>query len=179
MSKNNKNSQALYRLVICAFLVALSIVCGKVLKLDTGTLRFSFENLPILFAGLAFGPVTGVLVGVSADLVGCVAVGYTPIPMVTIGAACIGLLSGLGGILLRRLPLGWQVGLSTGVAHFVGSVAIKTVGLAPVYGQPYPVLFGWRVLNYAIVGVAEAFLVYYLLRHPGIRRYLPQRKGGA
>ena len=105
MSKNKK-SMPLYRLALCAFLVALSIVCGKFLKIPVGdVMRFSFENLPILFAGLVFGPVEGVLVGVVADLLGCVLYGYTVNPLVTVGAACIGLLAGVGGIALRRLPL--------------------------------------------------------------------------
>ena len=76
MSKKDK-VMPLYRLVVCAFLVALSIVCGKFLAIPVGEiLRFSFENLPILFAGLAFGPVAGALVGVCADLLGCVLRGY-------------------------------------------------------------------------------------------------------
>ena len=130
MSKN-ENSMPLYRLAVCAFLVALSIVCGKFLAIPVGdTLRFSFENLPLLFAGLAFGPVAGVLVGVSADLLGCVLRGYAVNPWVTAGAVLIGLLAGLGGVLLRRFPLGLRVALTVLVAHLVGSVAVKTIGLA-------------------------------------------------
>ena len=44
-------------LTACALMVALSIVCGKLLAFNVGTiLRFSFENLPILLASVAFGP---------------------------------------------------------------------------------------------------------------------------
>ena len=42
-------------LAVSAFLAALSIVCGKYLALPVGNvLRFSFENLPILLAGMMF-----------------------------------------------------------------------------------------------------------------------------
>ncbi len=45
-------------LAVSAFLAALSIICGKYLALSLGNvLRFSFENLPIVLAGVAFGPV--------------------------------------------------------------------------------------------------------------------------
>ena len=177
MSKNER-SMPLYRLVICAFLVALSIVCGKFLAIPVGeVLRFSFENLPILFAGLAFGPVAGVLVGASADLLGCVLRGYAVNPWVTAGAVLIGLSAGLGGVLLRRLPLVWRVVVTTLVAHLVGSVVVKTIGLSVYYAFPLWELTLWRLLNYAIVGVAEAALLYLLLRNPGIRRFLPHRKG--
>ena len=47
-------------MVASAFLVAISIVCGKYLAIRGGdVLRFSFENLPILLAGIAFGPLVG------------------------------------------------------------------------------------------------------------------------
>ena len=175
MSKNRK-SMPLYRLALCAFLVALSIVCGKFLKIPVGdVMRFSFENLPILFAGLVFGPVEGVLVGVVADLLGCVLYGYAVNPLVTAGAVCIGLLAGLGGIALRRLPLIWRVVLTTTVAHLIGSVVVKTLGLAQYYSMPLLPLMGWRLLNYVIVGVAEAFALCLLLRHKGLMRLT---KGG-
>jgi ECF transporter S component (folate family) len=175
MSKNKK-AMPLYRLALCAFLVALSIVCGKFLKIPVGdVLRFSFENLPILFAGLVFGPVEGVLVGVVADLLGCVLYGYAVNPLVTAGAVCIGLLAGLGGICLRRLPLTWRVVATTAAAHLVGSVVVKTLGLAQYYTMPLLPLMGWRLLNYVIVGIAEAFALCLLLRNKGIQRLT---KGG-
>ena len=47
-------------LVISAFLAAISIVCGKYLAIRGGdVMRFSFENMPILMAGMLFGPVIG------------------------------------------------------------------------------------------------------------------------
>lgn len=175
MSKNRK-SMPLYRLALCAFLVALSIVCGKFLKIPVGdVLRFSFENLPILFAGLVFGPVEGVLVGVVADLLGCVLYGYAINPLVTAGAMCVGLLAGVGGLCLRRLPLIWRVVLTTAAAHLIGSVVVKTLGLAQYYAMPLLPLMGWRLLNYAVVGVAEAAALCLLLRNKGIQRLT---KGG-
>lgn len=177
MSKNEK-STSLYRLVVCAFLVALSIVCGKFLQIPVGDiLRFSLENLPILLAGLAFGPVYGALVGVTADLLGSLLRGYAIIPLVTVGACLVGLVAGLCSLMLRRLPDGWRIGLSVAVAHLIGSVAVKTIGLAQVFSMPYPVLFGWRLLNYAVIGGLEAALLIFLLTHPALRRLLPQRKG--
>ncbi len=175
MSKNGR-SMPLSRLVLCAFLVALSIVCGKFLQIPVGDiLRFSLENLPILFAGLVFGPVAGVLVGVSADLLGCVLRGYAVNPLVTAGAVCIGLLAGVGGMLWRRWPVAWRVVPTVAVAHLIGSVVVKTLGLAQYYAIPLLPLMGWRLLNYAIVGAVEAILLCLLLRHKGIQRLT---KGG-
>lgn len=175
MSKKDKG-MPLYRLALCSFLVALSIVCGKFLKIPVGdVMRFSFENLPILFAGLVFGPVEGALVGVVADLLGCLLYGYAINPMVTAGAVCIGLLAGLGGVVLRRMPMAWRVVLTTATAHLIGSVVIKTLGLARYYSMPLLPLMGWRLLNYAVVGIAEAAALCLLLRNKGIQRLT---KGG-
>ncbi|MBP3583660.1 MAG: folate family ECF transporter S component, partial [Clostridia bacterium] len=63
--------------VALSMLAAISIILGKYLAFGIGNvLRFSFENLPIAFAGIAFGPIAGALVGAVADLIGCLLVGY-------------------------------------------------------------------------------------------------------
>lgn len=158
-------------LAVSAFLAALSIICGKYLALPVGNvLRFSFENLPILLAGMMFGPVTGAVVGTVADLVGCLMVGYTINPLVTIGAACMGALSGLLFRLVQKLPLLWQTCVAVIATHLVASVAVKTFGLATYYDMPFYVLLLLRLLNYAIVGVAEWLLLYTVLKNQPLRR---------
>ena len=59
--------------ILCAaaLLAALSIVLGKYMAISTPIFRFSFENLPILMAGIFFGPIIGAAVGLIADIVGC------------------------------------------------------------------------------------------------------------
>ena len=158
-------------LAISAFLAALSIVCGKYLALPVGNvLRFSFENLPILLAGMMFGPITGMAVGVIADLVGCVMVAYPINPVVTLGAAGIGLLSGLLFRATKKLPLLWQTCITAILTHLVASVIIKTYGLAQYYDMPFHILMLWRLLNYVIVCVAEWLLLYTVLKNQALRR---------
>ena len=157
-------------LASASFLVALSIVCGKYLAIPVGTvMRFSFENLPILLAGMMLGPAMGVLTGVVADLLGCILVGYAINPAVTLGAAAIGLLGGLCYRLFAKLPRFPQILISVFAAHLIGSVLIKTWGLAVFYDMPFYLLLLWRALNYAIVGLAESLLLYYLLKNKTIR----------
>ena len=158
-------------LAVSAFLAALSIVCGKYLALPVGNvLRFSFENLPILLAGMMFGPITGVLVGIVADVLGCVMVAYTINPLVTLGAACIGLLGGVLFRLTKKLPLLWQTCLTVILTHLVASVIVKTFGLAAYYDMPFHILLLWRLLNYAVVGVVEWLLLYTILKNQALRR---------
>ena len=158
-------------LAVSAFLAALSIVCGKYLALPVGNvLRFSFENLPILLAGMMFGPITGALVGIVADVLGCVMVAYTINPLVTLGAACIGLLGGILFRLTKKLPLLWQTCITVILTHLVASVVVKTFGLAAYYDMPFHILLLWRLLNYAVVGVVEWLLLYTILKNQALRR---------
>ncbi len=159
-------------IVMMAMLAAISIILGKFLAIPGGNiLRFSFENLPIIFAGIAFGPIGGALVGTVADLIGCVMVGYVINPIVTLGAFAIGFVSGTVYFLVKRyshLGRGLSIGLSVALAHLIGSVVIKTFGLAAYYDLPFLVLMLWRLLNYVIVGVVEGFLLYFLLKNKRI-----------
>lgn len=165
-------------LAVSAFLAALSIICGKYLALSLGNvLRFSFENLPILLAGMMFGPITGMVVGTVADVVGCVMVAYPINPLVTLGAACVGLLGGLLFRLTRKLPLLWQTFVTVIATHFVASVIVKTIGLAAYYDMPLHILMLWRLLNYVIVGVAEWLLLYTVLKNQALRRRFEGLRG--
>lgn len=160
-------------LVFAAFLAALSIVCGKYLAIPIGTvLRFSLENLPILLAGMTLGPVVGILTGVVADLVGCVLVGYAINPIVTLGAACIGLVGGLIFRLFSNFNLLLRILFTVLAAHLIGSVLIKTWGLAMFYDMPFYALLLWRLLNYAVVGAVESLLLFYLLKNKAVKRSL-------
>lgn len=166
--------------VILALMCAISIVMGKYLAIRGGDiLRFSFENLPIIFAGFAFGPISGMLVGVVADLVGCIMVGYTINPLVTLGGAAIGLISGLVPYFLRQSKIKPELSLAIALtlAHLVGSVVIKTFGLSVFYNMPIFMLMLWRLLNYLIVGGAEYIMLVILIKNKGIALQLAQLKG--
>lgn len=175
-------SNNLRLLTVSAFLAALSIICGKYLAFPReGILRFSFENLPILLSGMMFGPIVGMLVGVIADLLGCVLVGFAVNPLVTAGAACIGLLGGLLFRATKKMPLLWQTCITVIPTHLVASVIVKTIGLAQFYAQTYDmsffVLMLWRLLNYTIVGVAEWLLLYTVLKNKALRRRFEELRG--
>ena len=179
MQKKKKNVifGSLKIMLAVAFLAAVSVICGKYLAIPGGdVLRFSFENLPILLVGMAFGPIAGLVTGVTADLVGCVLVGYSINPLVTVGAGAIGLCAGLLFRLCKSLPTVLQVGISVFSAHLVGSVIIKTFGLAAYYAYPVPVLMAWRGLNYLIVGAVEFLLLLILFRNKAVINQLDRMK---
>ncbi len=160
---------SLRRVVLCAMLAAVSILCGKYFAIPVGTvLRFSFENLPILLSGIICGPIFGLLTGITADLVGCVMVGYEINPLVTLGAAVIGFCGGILFRLLSRLPSACRVTLAVLLSHLLGSVLIKTYGLAAYYDMPFYLLLLWRLLNYIVIAGLEIFLLTQILKNKAI-----------
>lgn len=176
MQNKNKVQVAIFCslrvMIFSSLMAALSIVFGKYLAIPGGQmLRFSFENLPILFSGILFGPLVGAAVGIVADLVGCVLVGYAINPIITVGAACMGLIGGaLWRFTPKRFPLALRLGISVGMAHLIGSVLVKSYGVAAYYSIPFWQLLLWRLLNYVIVGVLEYIVLYLLLKQPTMRR---------
>lgn len=180
MPKSQKQNISLKMTAAMAMLVAISIILGKYLAISLGNvLRLSLENLPILFAGLAFGPLQALLVAVTADVIGCILVGYEINPLVTLGAAAIGVVAGALPKLLKKhakpngVPL---IIITVAASHVIGSVLIKTLGLAVFYDMPIMILMLWRLLNYTIVSVLEALLLYVLLKRDGIRKQIEKIK---
>ena len=180
MEKRKNQNYSLKVTVILAMLVAISIVSGKYLAIRGGDImRFSLENMPIIFAGMAFGPVAGGAVGLVADLVGCIMVGYTINPIVALGAATIGIISGIASRLLKKTKLDSRfiTVITVAAAHIVGSIIIKTFGLASYYDISFPVLLLWRILNYLIVGTLDGVILHILLNNKGIRMHIKEIGG--
>lgn len=163
----NVKTESLAMMAIC---VALAILFGngRVLSLTIGPFRISIGNLPIVLAGIMFGPACGAMTGVAADLLSCAFVGYVPIPLVTVGAGCVG---GMAGLTYRKVaqfeePL--RIILAVASGHVIGSMIVKTVGLVLTFGYPLiPTLIG-RIVEYTLIGAVECVLAIVILK--GLRR---------
>ena len=153
-------------LVLAALLSALSIILGKYLAINLGeTVRLSFENLPVIMAGLFFGPLIGGVVGAVSDLVGCFMVGFSINPIITLGATAIGAISGAIGTYAFRGDAGWKgtwrIFIPVMISHAVGSMCIKTIGMMVYYGTPAAILFV-RVPLYIVIGILEGYIMMLL-----------------
>ena len=112
--KNTKNSTR--TLTVLALLIAMSIVFSWVLSISTGFVRFNLGSLPVLLAGIVFGPGAGFAVGALADMIGGILAGYAINPLITLGAASICLTpcdwaSGSCSVWWR--PMWWALSSST------------------------------------------------------------------
>lgn len=169
--------------VTLSLLSAIGIILGKYLAFNlTEFMRFSLENTTVIFTGIVFGPFYGAALGALQDIVGCIAVGYTINPIITLGSAAVGLVSGLIYRVTKRLSAPVSISFTVFAAHAVGSVIIKSFGLAVFYALPYGVTVLWRILNYAIVGAVEVFVLYILLKSKPllaqINKITPFKLGG-
>ena len=166
-------------IVAAALLAAMSFILGKFLQIPNPfmeVIRISFENLPLMIAGICFGPLVGAMTGAVADLVGCLLYGYTINPLITLGAAAVGFVSGAVSHYLIRKPPVLSVGLSVLFSHLVGSVVVKSFGLAAWYLTKYNMgileLMGWRLLVYTVTGIAEFTVICLLMRSRVFRAQL-------
>ena len=160
-------------LTFAAMLTAMSVVLAYLAKLIFGTsfLRVTFENLPIIFCGISFGPVIGGAVAVAADLLSCLFAGQTPVPLITVGAASIGVAAGiLGRYVIRRRGFGWVFIIEL-TAQTVGSVLLKSLALHVWFGISYAALAP-RVAVYFGISILEAYVLYLLYRNKQIGRLL-------
>ena len=164
---NNTSRTSVRTLVMLALLVAMRIVFSRVLSISTGFVRFNLGSLPVLLAGILFGPWAGFVVGMVADIIGGVLAGYAINPLITLGAASIGLVGGLGWQKLSHLRTGNRLWCSVLAAHFVGSMVINSLALHIFYGYQWPVLAA-RIPNAIVLSAVNTVLVRILLENKAL-----------
>ena len=166
-------------LVISALFIAMSIALGKLLAFNvTPYIRISFENLTIIMAGIFFGPFVGAAVGAGADIIGCILVGYSINPIITLGAASIGLVAGIVSSSVFKGNVKLNTAFSVGLAHLIGSVIIKSIGLRVYYNYPIGWL-AWRLPTYIGIGILEFYIIWLLLNNKAFSEQLDKvRKNG-
>lgn len=160
-----------YRLVILAMLTAVSIILTRFLVIYlTNEVRISLGNIPVILAGVWFGPGWGLLVGFVADFVGSTVFSaygwYAPM---TLTPMVIGLLAGV----LAHIPVTnnsiprWIV--VTVLCNIPTTMLWTTLCLSWMYGTPFLLLFAPRIGLYFTIAAIEAMALFGLHRIPYVR----------
>ena len=179
MQKNRKNTKislfgSLKVMTMAAMLTAMSVVigifCKSFLNFGEGLYRITFENLPILLAGIMFGPIVGGVVGAATDVISYVLSPQTyPINIVvTLGATAVGMISGLLSRYVFKKKTNARIVFSSLAAHAVGSMIIKPIGLFAFYG--WAVL--WRVPMYFVIAPIEIVLICAMRRNSAAKKLI-------
>ena len=173
---SNKHKATVFKsvkmLALAAMLTAMSVVigilCKNFLNFANGLLRVTFENLPVIMAGILFGPLVGALVGAASDLVSYIfsSQALPPNPMVTVGAISVGVVSGVVAKYIVKKRSIKQIIFSAGAAHVVGSMIIKSIGLYQFYN--YGVLL--RIPLYLVIAPLEILVLCTLFKRRTFRR---------
>ncbi len=175
--KQNKHTSPFInhrQLTTAAMLTALSVLigifCKNFLNFGGGRIRLTFENLPIILAGILFGPTIGSIAGVSSDMTSYLlsSQSYPPNLMVTFGAAAVGFVSGFISRYIVRKRGRAQAIFSTLFAHLIGSVIIKSIGLYQFYG----LAILWRIPLYLVVIPVETVFLCILFKNPSFQKIL-------
>ena len=153
-----------------AMSVVIGIFCKNFLNFGGGLFRITFENLPIILSGIVFGPIIGAVVGVASDMVSYFlsAQVYPPNLIVTFGAATVGAVSGIVARFIIKKRGYAQIIVSGVVAHLLGSVIIKSIGLYQFYG----VAILWRIPLYVFIVSIEVLLLCLLYKNLSFRKLI-------
>ena len=167
MRKKKMNTRTL---ALSAMLAALSVVLARlVIPMPAADTRFSIEAVPIFLAGMLFGPVSGALVGFSADFVGCLFSPFGYNPLFGLPPILYGLTAGLLSRFLcaKVSPVRITLGFLPPVV--LGSILYQSCALSAFYfsgtfleGLLY--YLGTRTFQFSIMLVVEVFLIYTLMK---------------
>ncbi len=156
--------------MLTAMSVVIGIFCKNFLSFGEGLFRITFENLPILMSGIMFGPLVGGIVGLSTDIVSYFMSNqiYPINPIVTVGAISIGLISGVLSKYVFKKRGYMRLILPSAVAHIIGSMIIKPIGLYQFYG----VAVLWRVPLYLAIAPLEILILCLMYKHQSVKRLM-------
>ena len=168
----SKKKGWILRITYDGLLAALCAVLGSVAAIDIGIAKLTFENVPVVIAGLLFGPVDGMLVGfVGIFLSQVIRYGIDASTMLWVAPYVLsGLVVGLGALLCRFRPKFWQLLVILIVDAMVVTGA-NTVGLYIYYyyilKTPKETMFAAipvRLAVSAVKGVLYAILMPLLIK---------------
>lgn len=153
-------------LIIMALFAAISIVLTRFMVIWlTNSVRISFGSIPIMLAGMLFGPVAGGFTGAVADIVGSTLFsGMGWYPPITIPAILSGIIPALlKPVLLKKITI-WRVYAVILLSNLVTSIGLTTWLLSGLYGTGYFELLVVRAPITAAVTIIEGLVVYVLYK---------------
>ena len=161
-------------LVILALLSAISIILSRFCVIYfTESLRLSFGNIPVIIAGIMFGPIGGAVMGGVTDVLGSTLMsGLGWYPPLTLTPILMGLIAGLLKQFVRKNTKFYKVLILTLAANGAGTMVWSTLSLSWLYGIPFMTQAVYRFPFYAGVAVLEAVIIFALIKSGAFKSQL-------
>ena len=161
MSRKSKFSPKL--LAVMGVLVAMEVIIAQFVTFrPTQSMKLSLDFIPIVIAGILFGPVPAMIVGLLADILGAFLFPVGPyFPGFTVTAALTGLLY---GALLHKSQSMPRIAAAVGLQQWVLSLLLNSFWLHILYGWPYlPTMLG-RLAQCGILTVVQLVFLPIIAR---------------
>ena len=168
--QKKKFSMTTKTIAYCALLAALSVVLARlVIPMPAADTRFSIEAVPIFLAGMLFGPLSGAMVGFTADFVGCLFSPFGYNPLFCVPPILYGLTAGLlRRFLCEKVSL-VRIGLGLLPPVVLGSILYQSITLSYMYfdgGLMAGFLYylTGRSIQFGITLVLDVAVIYFLCK---------------
>lgn len=164
------------RIAYLAFLTALTIILTRILSIRIPVagvegVRIGFGALPIIFAGVAFGPVAGGIVGALGDIMGYF---INPMgaymPHFTLTSFLTGFIPGvIVFYVLRRCRTLPVIFIAISIGQVVTSLIMVPYFINLLFGVPYTVLMPPRLISQLINIPIYAYFIKVLLNYNAVK----------
>lgn len=164
------------RLVYLSFLIALSIILTRIFSIRIAIggvegIRIGFGGLPIIIAGILFGPLAGGVVGAVSDVLGYF---INPMgaymPHFTLTSSLTGFIPGFIVYYLFKQKINYlSLLISIAVGQAITSVILVPIFLEMLFALPTKVTVVPRIIGQSIHVPIYAYVVKVLLRYDLIK----------
>lgn len=160
------------KMVFLALLISLSVLLSRFFSFriplgGVDAIRIGFGGLPMIFAGIYFGPLAGGVVGALADVIG-----YTLSPMgaylphFTLSAFLTGFIPGfITTYLFKDSNKYWKILLAIIVGQGITTLMMVPYFLFSLFGQPFLLNLVPRLISFPIQVPIYAYFVKTLLNY--------------
>ncbi|MBQ9826823.1 MAG: folate family ECF transporter S component [Firmicutes bacterium] len=168
-SEKKKSRISTKMLVTLAMLLALEIVLSRFLSIQTPITRIGFGFVPLVLAGILFGPVPAAIVAVLADLLGALLFPTGPYyPPLTITSLLVGLTYGFFLYKVsfdKKTASDWvRIVLCAVVRQGVWALLLQSYWLSLLYGITYKQCLATRVPQVLILCAVEIVFIPVLVK---------------
>lgn len=152
-------------IVYYAILMALNVVLTRVGSIRIGgggveLVRIGFGGYPIIFAGIAFGPLAGGIVGTIGDIVGYFMSPMGPyMPHFTMTAALTGIIPGIIMMLFKENKNSfWELLVAIGIGQIITSVLLVPYFMKILFSIPLVTTIPGRAVSQVVQIPLYAFI---------------------